>query len=336
MELRWMADLLSERKMSRMGIPFEVITIRYSQIDHKASDNNGARLGYHLIPAVVRDYRQAMINGDTFPMMVVFKTPSGYVVADGNQRRGSIGELIADGLLEKDPELTVYLMKTDDNLLIEPFLRAANVTHGERGTLDERIANAVYCVQKLGMTVSNAAELFVIAAGTINNHIRAEETRKRLAKTGVDASSVRVSALDRMANIQDDNVLAKVGALVARHSPTEQVVKQAVERINAARTQPKRLAVVKEMERELATSNLITPGRNGKKQVAPKAPARPWKDKVERLSIQLADFLDYGRSGEGFTNFRELQFSGSNTDKIMEVFDRLQYRLSILIKSEKR
>jgi len=145
-------DLQLESHLRALSVSQAVRTIKFSQLDLKESQYNGARIEDPIVRFLVEDYKTGMENGDTFPRIAVYEDKKGtYVILSGNQRSVSIDELIKEGKISKLLTLEVYVVDTADPLLREVIARSANVSHGGRSSRDERLAHAIYSVRKLGM-----------------------------------------------------------------------------------------------------------------------------------------------------------------------------------------
>lgn len=331
MQVTWIDDPLAEHDLNAMGIRFTRKTLKLSQIDLKESSFNGARLGDPIVRRLIDDYKTCMRNGNPFFRPVVYKGSAGWVLASGNQRTNAVKELAEENVLPKDPEIDVYIMDTVDKMLLEAFSRAGNVPLGGRAEIDERKAHAVYCVKSLGMRVTDAGRLFAVANNTITLVLRAEESRKTLAKADIDASRVPVTALADMAALdKQPGMLEKVGSLVAQHLPKGERVKQVVAAITKEKTQPAKLAVVKQFEKEL-TADAVRSHKGTVKSL--KAVGRPRRDKFISRMRSLADFLDLDLAGGGFTTLQELQVASEADEmEIGNLWKRIQLRMTMILK----
>ena len=332
LKLSWYADLKAEADLTLMAVAWDVTTIPFGKLDLKESQVNGARLRDAIREHKVEDYMQGFKNGDTFPRPVVHKTPTGYVILSGNQRMEAIRRLIASGELPKDTKIEVYLMQTDDKLLIEGFSRSANVAHGEGDSKEERIAQAMYCVEKLGMSVANVAKLFLISTTAINYNIRGEQMRRQLEKSGIKAHHLPITALEPIGKLDyDEGVQTKIGTLVSVHQPPVERIKQVVKAISKESTGEGRLKHVRDLEKELAAEahRQNGHGHNG----ATKVPQRPWLYKAVGMLTRLSNFLSTGNGGEPFSSLDELQCAtAADREQITALCKKLRYRLGVLAK----
>lgn len=334
LKLSWYSDLKAESDLRRMAVTYSVVSIPFAKIDIKESQVNGARLKDAIRHHKVEDYMQGFKNCDTFPRPVVHKTATGYVILSGNQRCEAIRRLIAGGELPKDLEIEAYLVDTTDRLLLEIIARAANAAHGEGDTKEERIMQAVYCVQRLGLSTPDAAKSFLICQSSIRDRIKAEEVRSQLQLSGVAADSISLSALTPMAKLGFDNsTQVKLGTLVAQHAPPAERVKQVVDSLSKKSTAQARFAVVKEFEKELAAAVHASHGSAKHLNGSSKVPSRPRREKFLRDLQRLVNFLESGNAGEPFANLEQLQVTNkTDRDLCLDLSKRLKYRLGVVVK----
>ena len=333
LKLKWCADLKAESDFRAMGMPFAKRSIRLSQIDLVESSRNGARLGDTIIDELVKDYAQGMVNGDTFPSPVVYKSKSGYVLTSGNQRCHAIKYLVDAKEVAKDPMVEVYELETTETMLLEAIARAANVSHGSRTTKAERLTHAVFMVKRYGMRVADVAILYMVSQTAVRAQVRAEEVRKELGKHDIDVSAVGNVGLEKLCRLsKHTRAFAQVGALIAQHNPTIEKITQIVNRVDKARSDSGRIKIVKEVELDLSSEAKSYAGKKTKK-TAPKLPTRPRRDKVISTLSKLSDFLDYGNDGGSFQALDELQVVTSpDEDKIRKLWERLKLRMTVLLK----
>lgn len=336
LRLQWTDDLKAEADFRAMNISSSKVEIRFSKIDLTESGFNCARLGDPLVPDLIRDYAQGMRNGDAFPRPVVYRK-AGYVLTSGNQRCHAVKELITKGEVEKDPLIQVYELDTSDKLMLEAVARSANVSHGGRASWDERMSHACHMVSEYGMTLNDAAKLFVVSTSSIRGHIKIEKTRKELAESGINTASVPASVIDAVGNLdQDTSVFLKLGSLVAQHTPTAERVTQVAQRIVKAKSEASRLGIVKTFEKDLADEARNYGDKKRSKLVSPKAPLRPRRDQLVSQLTRFANFLDFGKSGEGFSTLTELQVAtDSDKKRISDLWQRVELRMTLVMKGRK-
>jgi hypothetical protein len=334
LSLKWMADLKLESDLGSLSVVWEEVTIRFTEIDLKESQYNGARLGDPIIHSLVEDYRMGMENGDAFPKIVIYKAKSGYVVLSGNQRCAAIESLIDANRLPKTVSVEAYLVKTTDKLLLEVIARSGNVGHGERSPKEERLAHAVYSVRLLGMRHKDACKIFMVSEHAIRTHIAAEKERVDFGKQGVDMSHVPISSLSALSGLKfDESTKTKVGHLVSRHNPTVERVSQTVKAIKKARSQSGRNNEVKKLEIELAEqAHRSRQDRRGNKQPH-KVPRRPRRDRLIGHLTKLTNYLESGMDGEAFVRLDDFQIAGDGDKKVIaDLWKRIQFRMKVIQK----
>lgn len=336
LKLTWMDDLKAESDLRRMAVIFEVVTISFSEIDLKESQYNGARFGDAIIETLVDDYTQGMVNGDTFPRIVVYQSPSGYVVASGNQRCETIARLIRAKRLPKSLSIEAYVVDTTDQFLLEIIARAGNVGHGGRSEKAERTHNALHCIQRLGMSIVDASRTFNIATTTIQLHIRAEKKQNELADEGIDTTRVPRGTLNAIAKIGDSNLETKLGHLVVQHGPSLSRVDQVAKSVKKAKSHAARIAKIKEFERELTQQeHRENRGHVAKTNGRSKVPRRPRRDRIIGDLTKLANWLDSGLQGEPFFSLSDFQIADEEDRKVVRnAWNRIEVRMKKLIRTK--
>jgi hypothetical protein len=337
--LSWIPDLKAEADFRALRIAFEVRTVRFSQIDMLESAHNGARLGDQIVRGLVEDYKTGFRNGDSFPRTAGYQGKKGIVLASGVQRDTAIKELIESGECEKDPELEMYILLTDDNMLQEISTRAANVSHGGRSSAEERMHHAMHCVSALGMATADAAKIFMVSESAIRRNIRAEEMRKELQEAGIDASGLPRDHLATLRDLDfDASIQEKVGTLIATVPTTAEKLRPVVKAVVKARNDPDRRRIVKEFERELyEDAHAKRPGRNGKEAAQrSKVPSRPRRAELFRWLTGFVHFLETGNQRKAFTNPQELQVgSVEDLKKVTDLWRRGEFRMGLILEKKK-
>ena len=334
LRLTWIDDLKAESDFRNMNIPFSKATVPFTKIDLKESGVNSARLGDPIVSDLVRDYAQMMRNGDAFPRPVCFRK-SGYILTSGNQRCHAVKTLIESGDLPKDTPIEMYVLDTTEPLLLEAISRAANVCHGGRATWEERKLHACHMVREFGMATKDAAKVFGISESSINLQISSDKTRQQLAESGVDTTRVPTSVINTVSKLDaDSSVFIKVGQLISQHNPTADKTKEYVERITNAKSEDARLGIVKKIEKELADESRECKSKSKIRSLHPRSPLRPRRDRIVTQLTNLAKFLDYGKSGEGFSTLTELQASSASDKKtIVDLWQRIELRMSLIMRN---
>jgi hypothetical protein len=330
-KLSWCPDLTAESNLRRLGVVFDVGTVQFSKLDLKESQVNGARLGDPLVQSLISDYRLGMLNGDTFPRIVVHPGKAGWIILSGNQRTAAIEKLIKEGELPKDPQIECYKLDECDKLLREIIARSANAVHGGRAEYEERLGHAVHCCRTLGMSPSDAAKTFCVGKDGIIKNMRAEKERDSLMRSGVDASRLPITTLDAISKLPfDTNAKQQVAILTVQHNVPAERVKTVVAGLKSAKTQIERTAKVKAFEKELSAQSRAVEkphANNGSSKV----PSRPRRDRLLRLLESLVEFCEKGNEGSAFTSLDQLQFSGdADNARLKTLVGRLQLRWNVL------
>jgi hypothetical protein len=336
LKLTWLPDLRAERDMKDLGIHFSVVTIKFRDIDIKESGYNGARIGGAIVTELVNDYAQGFRNGDSFPRPVVYRK-AGYILTSGNQRCNALLKLIEAGEVDKNTDIEVYLMDTSEIDLLEGFARSANVSHGGRSSFDDRKAHACHMVTHFGWTVKNAAKLYMVSDTCIQTHITTERIRRELAENGIDTSQVPTETINQVSKLaSDDSVFLKTASLIADNRPTAERVGQFVAKVKKAKSEPARLSEVKKFEKELKDEARSRDNHKNLKLSARKLPDRPRRDRIISSFTKIADFLDSGKAGEGFSNLAELQITTEADKKtISQLWQRIELRMSLILRDRK-
>lgn len=336
LKLTWYDDLKAESDLRRMSVIYSKVAIQFSRIDLKESQVNGARLNDAIRHHKVEDYMQGFRNGDTFPRIVVVKTPTGYVILSGNQRMEAIRRLIEAGELPKSVEVEAYLVDTKDKLLLEIIARSANASHGEGDTKEERIQQAMYCHKRLGLSVKDAAKSFLVSDTAIHQNLKAEEVRNKLQRAGVDAHSASIASLVPLAKLDyDESSQMKLGTLAVQHSVPSERIKQVASTVAKQTSAQGRIQKIREFEKELADSAHASNGhsRGHIELERSKVPLRPRRDKLISLLSRLSNFLESENAGEPFRSLEELQVTTqSDREKVNTLGKKVRNRLGVILK----
>jgi ParB-like chromosome segregation protein Spo0J len=297
--LKWRDDPDAETILRNIAqLPFVVETISLSVIDWAESANNCARLTDPLNKEKIDDYANCMRNGDVFPRIVVErqKKKSGYVILGGNQRSAALKSLDASASIEC---YVVDPLTTGERELV---IRSLNSRHGWGSTKEERIEHAVFLVRKYGMRVDDVARAMVVGVTSINNRIRSENERVRLAKAGIDAASMSQSALSAISSIADlslRDVVAK--AAVETKATGEKACELSAAVAKAGSKAAASSAIADFKKSASAMDQLKKSARGGIK--------KPRRERFLDLIGRLSDFLERGNDGAAFSTLDELSCS---------------------------
>lgn len=329
----WHPDLQAEQAMTRMGIAWEVMSVPFAKIDFAESRVNGARIAAALLPEVVEDYQEAIEAGSVFPRVVLTPIPTGYLISWGNQRCAALGNLIEAGKLPKRLEIEAYVTEPLDKTYREVLSRSGNVSHGARASRQERLIHAMYSVSGLGLSLNDAAVAFNISRSTLGQNIKAEQTRRELLKAGVrGVEALPMHSLRALSVLEfDADLQQKVASLAIQHGMTREDVGTAAKAIKAARSQPARLAALKNLERDLTSQARAVNRKTERNGKADRTLERPRRREFLNLMDRLVRLLEKGNAGEAFTTLEQLQFVGDeDTARAASLANKLRYRLRVL------
>jgi len=210
-------------------------------------------------------------------------------------------------------------------MAVDTFTRCANNIHGRGPDKEARVQQAVYCVRSLGMKTCDASKLFIVSTVTITDRIRADDTRRLLAKAGVNGTSAfAIKTCTRLARLDDEQALVQLGHVVASGNPSAERVGLVVDEVNKATTKAARTKAIRQFEQELKTDqDRVAPERNV-------VISKPRRDKLLGMVSRLATFLDKGNDGEGFQDLSQLQCESSEAE-LKRSWNRALYRMQIIL-----
>lgn len=307
------------------GLPYVIDTISMSDIDWSESANNCARLTDPLNAEKIEDYASGMNRGDVFPRIVVerHKKKDKYVILGGNQRSAALKTIDAAALIEC---YVVDPLTSDERELV---IRSLNSRHGWGATKDERIEHAVYLVRKHGMHVETVSRAMVVAPSTIHLHIRAEDERARLAKSGINSSRMARTTLSVLPSVADEalrNAVAKA-AIETKASAEKTTSLAAV--VSKARSKAAASAAIADFRKAADTISEIKKSKGG-------ALKKPRREKALHLLTSLCDFLERGNDGQAFSTLDELSCSvDHDLDNIRVLTAKITSRLNCICEAGK-
>jgi len=175
------------------------------------------------------------------------------------------------------------------------------------------------------MKTSDAAKLFIVNAGTINDRIRADDTRRLLAKSGVEGTSAfAVSTCTKLAKLNDEHALVQLGHVVASGSPSAERVGLVVDAVNNETTKAGRTKAIRRFEQEVKSE------QSRAKPESNVAISKPRRDKLLTMMAKMSNFLDTGNDGEGFQDLSQLQAEASAAE-LKRYWNRVLYRMQIIL-----
>lgn len=172
----WCKDIQAEETMSQIGQEFTSQKIKLGAIDWKKSKENRAR-DIFLDETHKDSIKQSMQDGCTFPMIVVRRIATGFVIAGGNHRGKGAFELLGE-----DAEIPVYVVVCND-AAFEVLSTALNGKNGKQLSQEEKIAKAIDFHQRLGHPLQAACQLAGATIGAVKPRIKSKEL---CVKMGID------------------------------------------------------------------------------------------------------------------------------------------------------
>jgi len=179
MLIKWVDDDAAKVVLANMGIHCEERTIPAKDINRKLSAQNRARK-ISLDETRIDGIKSAAKKGVPIPKIVVRVTDEeGFVVAGGNHRLAA---------MNGEPSLPVHVIDCTDSEF-EIAVRVLNTVVGEGMTKAERIESAADAVSRLGLTQKQAAELYGVSRGEMQNFAEQAKAEALLATLNMKGAS---------------------------------------------------------------------------------------------------------------------------------------------------
>jgi hypothetical protein len=325
-QFKWRPDPDAEAILRDIAkLPYVIQHVSMNEIDWSESANNCARLTDPLNSEKIEDYATCMKAGDVFPMIVVERhsKKNKYVILGGNQRSAAMKTI--------DPSASIQCyvvdpLTSDERELV---IRSLNSRHGWGSTKEERVEHAVFLVRKYGMHVETVARAMVVGSSTINLHIRAEDERARLAKNGIDSSSMPRTLLSALPTVADESL-------------RNAVAKASLETKSTAEKTASLAAVVAKAKSKAAASAAIADFKKSAdaiveiKKTRGSSLKKPRREKALYLLTSLCDFLERGNDGQSFSTLDELSCSiEHDLDNIRVLTAKITARLHCICEAGK-
>lgn len=333
-KVEWRRDDKVEEILQSHDVDWEVIEIAFSEIDIDASRKNGARQGAPLNDKVVQTYRENIEAGHIFPMMVVTKIPTGYLLHAGNQRSEVHRRRIMDGESPKDMPVKVYLVKTKSALVLHDLERRTNIATGWGESREGVLSNALYLVSQDGMSVEDAAQLYGMSKNRLQSAKRQREKRIDYGKSGIDTSRLSQTAILAVASASDAESERKLAHLANSYAATASTIQPVATAVRKASSAAHRIRLIKEVEAKWKNEARDKKGGrtdgDGRKLVR-----RPRKAKALKLLGDLARWLESGNNGGRFDNLDDMQvFEKEVKKEIINLWGRLRAAMNRIVRNE--
>jgi len=325
-EFMFRRDFDAEKVINEFaGITFRVGPVPFTEINWIESANNCARLGNALSHEKIEEYATAFRNGDQFPMVVVERNTTGFIILGGNQRCNALKVLDI-----KDLVLECYIVEPLTSANRELIIRSLNSRHGWGSEKSERIEHAVYLVEAKGIATEVAARAMMVSESTIVDRIRINKTRQELIEAGLKEASdsrlfsnAHLEAIARVSNSARKMQLAKVVRDTKVKSADVATLATSVQKAKSDAQAQKKIA---DAAKDWMQTNELT-------TLAPKNNTR--RTTFVRKITDLESFLESGNQGSAFSTFDELGCSAADADKLMVSIAKIKARLECIVECAK-
>jgi len=195
-----MEDLKTANFLDSKGYAYKFVkAVSLKLIDMDEARANPARLTKKLDDDRVLQYSLAMLDGVDFPAIVVIDTQGAnqlYGLITGRHRY----EAAMDAGLKT---LDAYVVREADAYRCELLLRTINNIEGRAPSVDEKLAHLFELHRKHGVSIRELAKEFGMKQGTVNDYMRADNTRRRAERLYV---SERLSRFPKTVCVDLDKV----------------------------------------------------------------------------------------------------------------------------------
>lgn len=319
----WRIDPDAETILGKIAkLPYVIEWVSLNEIDWVESANNCARLSNPLNHEKIEDYATCLLNGDEFPMLVVEREKKKYVILGGNQRAGALKSIDPTASFKA---YVVDPLTTDERELV---IRSLNSRHGWGSTKEERLEHAVYLVRKFGMHVDTVAHAMVVSSTSIRIRIKAEDERARLAKSGIDSSSMPQKSLAALATISNESLRNDVAVASLETKSSGAQTAELASVISKARSKANASSAIADFKKAAAATASVK--RNTGKM------RKPRRDRFLYLLTSLSDFMERGNDGTSFSTLDELSCSVEHDlDNVRVLTAKISSRLSCICEAGK-
>lgn len=241
--------------LDRYEFRYELVRkVSIADIDRKKSQLNQARISHPIDEDQVLLYAEAMKNGDVFPPVVAYKSPTGCIIMDGNHR--------AEAADLADLTVDVYVVKDPTPAQIQSFTYEANTKHGMPTSLPDRLRQAIHLINK-GVSAASAAKQLGLPINQLRHAIDQYQAEKRFESLGVKKfATLSQTARRRLDSIHSDVALRAAADLVLDASLTGDDLTGLVKEVNGIRSEREQLArIAGEREARANTIRATASGR---------------------------------------------------------------------------
>lgn len=238
---QWCPCWKAEWVLRSMNINFMVGKVAIKDVNWRATEQNCGRInGQAVNKERVEDYRDAMRQGMTFPMVVMVKTSTGYVVVAGVHR-------------------SLAAKECDDRQVVSCYIAEIELTHewrmvatmtnrmeGDGLSREDVVPSAIQLVTVHNLKPQDVAEKLRIGVSTIHRHLKNLKMREQAALAGATKigkiSDTVLSTLGKLSG--NSNVLAAAVECAVEHKMPLQEVRDLATNVLERKTEAEQLKAV--------------------------------------------------------------------------------------------
>lgn len=245
---KWRPDEEALIVLDRLGIPYTIEFVLFTEIDWELTVNNMGRTGRPTNQDLVDDYALAMSRGAIFPMAIISRRAKRAVILGGVHRctgaknNGEIGVLayvVSDLPISQDRIVSVM----------------HNRLGGWRTTTEEGLVHAVQMVEELDVDPAEVADLFGVDKRRVQEQLRIRARRKELVEAGCYAklTDAHVDALAPVSH--STKVMAEIANIAQKNKLTAASVRDVARKIASVKSEAKQIELVDDEKRKMASLN---------------------------------------------------------------------------------
>lgn len=249
--MQWVQSTVVENYLTRLGIKFEWKMVPFEEINLERSLKNQARLITEpLMPEVVERYTLAMEADDaSFPGIVAYHTNNGKLLVDGNHRYVAF----TNTKPPKGSLIGVYLLKTDDKLLLSLVTRGINSINGVPQSRDEAIEQALVVMEQYPtVAASKISAIFGLSEAVLSQAKRARKVEQFLVSKRVNTNYLSRNTLLELNKLSgNETVLLAASEMIARCRPGHAQLKEIIGGIKEKKSESTQLEAIRKAEDEV-------------------------------------------------------------------------------------
>jgi hypothetical protein len=317
---QWTRDTIAENGMRHMGVTdWQEVQVPLSQIDLEEGLRRQARAISRLDDTTVIQYAIAWDEGARFPMVILQQLAKNrFFPWSGNHRLAALDYALDPGVDRSQILVSAYALKLVDVRQLDLLPRLVNCWVGKGLSLEERVANAQWYIEKHNAPVTDVARMFGLKPEQVNTTRRAEDTKIRLASLGVAAGRFPKMLLLELFKIDNDNVLKAAAEFISRCGVRGNEAIQVIKDV-------RRLPTESQMIGEIGRWEKVVSDRNRPRKSNVETPLRqPMRTEFLRALTTLSRCLEKGSTLEQFQLYDPADVSAGRANS-KKVIDKLQY-----------